>query len=40
LAGKPLLESLVSRIGADRSLAALADDLAEIGYGAAAPLTG
>lgn len=40
LGGKPLLESLVTRVGADRSLEALADDLAEIGYGAAVPPTG
>ena len=40
LGGKPLRESLVTRVGADRSLEALADDLAEIGYGAAAPPTG
>ncbi len=35
LAAKPLLESLVIRIDADRSLKALAEDLAEIDYGAA-----
>ncbi len=40
LGGKPLIESLLVRIGADRSLDALADDLAEINYGAEAPLTG
>lgn len=35
LAAKPLLESLVIRIDADRSLKTLAEDLAEIDYGAA-----